>query len=375
MNTEEVEKLLKKYLDNTCSEEERALLETWYLKEQLQPTGLLSREELQADLSAISEGLPLNRSLPERPSYHLRRLYPVAAAAAVLIVCSLGLYNYMKPKPVVTATTTAAIRPGSNKAFLTLSDGSRIALTAANNGTIANQAGVSVTKTANGQLVYTISEADLSTGRDMYNTIETPKGGQFQVNLPDGTKVWLNAASSLRYPVSFSGQQRKVELTGEGYFEVAKNKSKPFTVSAENQEVKVLGTHFNINAYKDEKGIRTTLLEGRVSVNTTSAQRILTPGQQSLFAGNSLSIKNVDTDISVAWKNGQFMFNYENLQGIMRQVSRWYNVEIVYKKMPSETKLFWGSISRFENVSEVLHVLELTKTVKFKIEGRRIIVM
>lgn len=372
MEKEDIEKLLQEYIKGTCSDAEKALLESWYIQQNaVEP---ISVEALKADLKSIGAGLPLYK--PAAKISLFKRIFTprIAAAAMLILTLSAGLFFYINNNQVVTPESSE-ILPGGNKAVLTLSNGEKISLTDAADGNIANQANVSITKTADGQLIYTIHDSKDTSLPPKYNTVETPNGGQFHIVLPDGTKVWLNAASSLRFPTYFAGKERKVELTGEGYFEVSKNQKMPFLVKTNKQDVEVLGTHFNVNAYADEEVIKTTLIEGSVKVKTSFATQILRPGQQSLLDGNSLSVAEVDTDVATAWKNGQFMFNDEHIEAIMRQISRWYNVDIEFLHKPSESKIFWGTISRFENVSQVLEILELTKSVKFKIEGRRIIVM
>jgi len=370
MEKEEIKSLFKKYAEGKCTEEEKAILESWYLRADFKtPIGV---DDLEADLKEVDGRLPLYKPVRERTL--VRKIFNprIAAAAVVLIALSVVLFlnNRTEPSPASTE-----ILPGGNKALLTLGNGQKISLSDAANGNIANQANVSITKTANGELIYTIQNMGDRSLPPTYNTVETPKGGQFQVVLPDGTKVWLNAASSLRFPTYFSGTDRKVELTGEGYFEVAKNKEMPFIVKTDGQQTEVLGTHFNINSYTDEGATRTTLLEGSVRVRTPTAMQLLKPGQQALLKGGVLKVGDVDIEVATAWKNGQFMFNDEHIEAIMRQISRWYNVEIEFAHQPSDTKLFWGTISRFENVGQVLEILEMTKSVKFKIEGRRIIVL
>src|SRR5690606_467261 len=199
-------------------------------------------------------------------------------------------------------------------------------------GRLAELDGITVTKTANGQLVYEISEAQ-NKSEITYNTIETPNGGQYQVRLPDCTAVWLNAGSRLTYPTSFaSSDNRRVELLGEGYFEVAKDSKRPFIVVAEQQEVEVLGTHFNVNAYADEGNIKTTLLEGSVKVgSSTQGTKMLKPGQQAINSKGNLEVKSVNTDYAVAWKDGYFRFNDKSLDMGLREIARWYDVEIVYE--------------------------------------------
>jgi len=272
------------------------------------------------------------------------------------------------------------ILPGGNNAVLTLANGKSINLNQAANGKLRVTAGITVTKQQDGQLVYTVQNND---GKGEYsnelNTVTTPKGGQYQINLPDGTKVWLNAATSLQFPVSFEAvRKREVTLIGEAYFEVAKN-SKPFVVATQNQQVSVLGTHFSVNSYPNENTTKTTLLEGSVVVSLTginASERRLKPNQQSVILNGTLKVKEVDAEEAIDWKNGYFIFNNESLESIMRKVSRWYDVDITVsadeKLMQKE---FSGTVSRFSEVGDVLEMLELTDGVHFKVKERRIIIM
>lgn len=315
-----------------------------------------------------------------------------AVAAAVIVMLGTGTFlllnnkrekeiakvNPYKPKPI-------DIAPGGNKAVLTLADGSQIILDSAANGNLASQGNTNVIKLDNGQLTYNGSGSPLGDGGEvLYNTISTPRGGQYQLVLADGTKVWLNAASSLRFPASFTGGERKVELKGEGYFEVAKNTSMPFKVNvAGKEEVEVLGTHFNINSYVDETIINTTLLEGKVKVISvinselkTQNSQLLSPGQQAqLTATGQIFInKSPAIDEVMAWKNGKFQFGESaDIATIMRQIARWYDVEVEYKG--TVTEHIGGTISRDVKVSKVLEMLEMTGSVKFQMSGRKVIVM
>ena len=259
-----------------------------------------------------------------------------------------------------------------NKAILTLSDGSTIILDDAKNGQVAQQGGTQIAKLANGQLVY--NALDGKPAEVVFNTLTTPRGGQFKLTLPDGSEVWLNASSSIKYPTAFIGNERKVEISGEAYFEIVHNAAKPFKVSVNGMEVKVLGTHFNINAYNDEASVKTTLLEGSISLTKADAATTLKPGQQAQLGngGNIKVIDNVDIDQVVAWKNGYFSFNRADLQTVMRQIARWYDVDISYEgKIPE--RQFGGKIDRNSNASEVLKILEESK-VHFRIEEKKIIV-
>ncbi|TCC92530.1 DUF4974 domain-containing protein [Pedobacter hiemivivus] len=321
----------------------------------------------------------------------------IAAAALVLMTLSVGLFFYLDDKAIgLSDFATHDVKPGGNNAVLTLANGRKIELTDAAAGKIAEQSGLSIKKTADGQIVYEVSSRVKAMGKEeiTYNTIETPKGGQYQVHLPDGTRVWLNASSSLKFPTDFTGSDKRVvELKGEGYFEVAKayavvkgrrdEKRMPFLVRTNDQELEVLGTHFNVSNYADDAETRTTLIEGAVKVKRISTGAnddvvktgiILKPGQQALLKAAQLNVKNVDTDAEVAWKNGYFIFKDEEMRSIMRKIARWYDVEVVFSK-DFHNRSFEGSISRFKNVSEVLRKFELTGDIHFKMEERRIIVM
>ncbi len=298
-----------------------------------------------------------------------------AAAAAVLVVFSFTAYlSLNKKKEHVFASDVA---PGKNKAILTLADGRKISLSDAANGDLIEQAGISISKTANGQLVYHVEKSAGVIDDSKVNTISTPNGGEWEIRLPDGSVVWLNAASSLQYALNIgSSKQRKVELTGEAYFEVAKDKAHPFIVKTSKQELEVLGTHFNINSYANENVTRTTLLEGSVRVSDLNSTDmfVLKPGEQSVLSNNGIAIKNANTDEAIAWKNGYFMFDNEKQESILRKIARWYNVEIEYADPEAKDVMYYGTVSRFEKISKVLRKFEQTGEVRFDIKGNKIIV-
>ncbi|UKT65953.1 FecR family protein [Pedobacter mucosus] len=326
--------------------------------------------------------LTMNEKASKPTDSRSKLWWTFSAAASLLIISTIALLFYKGEKPavphIVNVKPAQELIPGGNKAILTLANGKKIILDGKNNGIIASQTGITISKTSNGQLIYQLSKvADQSVDQDAYNTIEVPKGGQYQVTMADGTKVWLNAMSSLKYPLNFKANERKIELDGEGYFEVAKNPKAPFRVQTRNQVVEVLGTHFNINAYRNEKAIRTTLLEGSVKVQSSGNGKtvLLSPGEQASLTDNLLGVKEIDVELAVAWKNGNFMFNKDNLENIMRQLARWYDVEIIYANEKVKNNLLSGTTSRFENASQVFDILELTGLVHFKVEGRRVIVM
>ncbi|HEY0612173.1 MAG TPA: FecR domain-containing protein, partial [Chitinophaga sp.] len=276
--------------------------------------------------------------------------------------------------PLATsALTRPDAMPGGNKAQLTLADGAIVELDSSRTGSLPAQGNVSVLARP-GQLVYnkTASQVPASVS---YNILRTPKGGQYQLVLPDGTKVWLNAASSLRFPTQFTETTRSVDLTGEAYFEVAKNAAQPFHVKVEGMDITVLGTSFNIMAYTDENTIKTTLLEGAVKVTKGNEERLLHPGQQSqLEAGSSIKvINNADIELAVAWKNGFTSFRSADIRTIMRQVMRWYNIEVEYEgEIPQ--RVFTGDIPRDARLSELLQLLEVSK-IHFKMNNDRLVVM
>jgi ferric-dicitrate binding protein FerR (iron transport regulator) len=304
-------------------------------------------------------------------------------AAATLLALSAGtwlLFHHYSQRSVASTVPLPAqpggdVLPGSNRATLTLADNTTINLDDAKNGVLGQQGNTQLVKNKDGQLTYhTISTSPLA-----YNLLTTPRGGQYQLLLPDGSKVWLNAASSLKYPTCFSGKERVVELQGEAYFEIAHNASMPFKVAVLLQkgqapaEIEVLGTHFNVKAYADEPAVRTTLLEGAVRVHRGDATQALQPGQEANWSGNSgIRVATADVEEAVAWKNGLFKFNGATIGDVMRQLSRWYDVEVVYTNgVPAD--LFQGEMYRNANVSRVLKVLGASG-VHFTVEGKKILV-
>ncbi|HTN36691.1 MAG TPA: FecR domain-containing protein [Arachidicoccus sp.] len=383
-NISRLEALAEKWLLGTITPEEAQEYADWYNEQQDNPI------DIPADF-AISEKQHRDRILgkihlsgsevPEIISKKSRRLYYGAAAAAIILIfLGITFYNAVfkgtDSNAVKTANanpTDSIIVPGGNKAILRLADGTLINLQQSKDGLLASQGNSSVVKTEQGQLVYHAQNG--KTTFPSQNLISIPRGGKFAITLADGTKVWLNAASSLSYPCVFEGNQREVTLTGEAYFEVAHDPAHPFIVRCKGQAVKVLGTHFNINAYEDEATVRTTLLEGKVNVSTSARHesKFLLPGQQSVLSGSNLSIKKVNTAFATAWQKGNFMFDREDIQSIMREIARWYDVQITFDgDIPQDE--FAGTVSRFKNVTDVLQILQLTGKVHFRIKGRSIIV-
>jgi transmembrane sensor len=312
----------------------------------------------------------------------VRRLWPriaVAAAVATLIF-GAGLFYYSNQNVKTdqpAAVVAGDVAPGKVGATLTLASGRKIVLSEAVDGELAKEAGVLISKSKDGKLVYELVEG--SGDANKINVLSTSRGETYDLRLPDGSLVALNAASSLSYPANFTrNKERRVELTGEGYFEVAKDKLHPFVVSTAGQEVEVLGTHFNVNAYSDEAAVTTTLLEGSVKVHASaetglSASAVLKPGEQSSLDDNTIKVASIDTELAVAWKNNNFMFEASDIKSVMRVVERWYNVEVKYEgALPTEK--FGGAVSRFDNISSVLKILESTGGAHFKVEGRTVTV-
>lgn len=393
---EHAQKLLGKYKLGTCTPEEAALINNWYAAEAVKqqipegPADPLEEEQLIWErikaASLVSHTLEREVKVIRLPGFNKW----IGIAASLILLLSIGVYSYRQQhshEARMERLRANDIKPGGKKAILTLASGKKIVLTDALDGTLATEGGVKITKTADGQLEYTVSAAEA--GKEgQYNTIETPKGGQYLIHLPDGTSVWLNAMSSLTFPTVFTGNRRLVRLKGEGYFEVAKlnmeeGKKMPFAVVTDQQTVFVFGTHFNVNSYADEGRTKTTLLEGSVSVSSlehgqdpkTMIKMVkLNPGQQAEFSNGRLKVQPADVEEAIAWKNGKFKFTNENIESLMRKVSRWYDVDVEYRGDISKEG-FGGQVSSSRNVSEVLEVLQLTGLVYFEIEGRRIIVL
>ena len=384
MERTDIIKLLKRYSSGKCTGEEIGLVETFYMNYVENDVSDLTDEQVEILLNPDPSKI--------RKSIYSSTLKQIGIAASIMfVVVVLALFTILKNRTDQNIIAKARdIAPGKTGATLTLANGKKIILSEISNEKLAQEAGVKITKTAGGELLYELSNSSSTiknrSNELRFNTLSTAKGEQYKIRLPDSSIVWLNAASSLKYPTSFSSlKERRVELMGEAYFQVAKDKNHPFYVSSQGQEVKVLGTRFNVNSYEDEPAIKTTLLEGSVNINTISdpgnskpsknkSGAILNPGQQAQVTENHISvIKDVDLDDVIAWKDGYFIFN-ENLKSIMNRIGRWYNVEVVYETVPDPNHNFQGKISRTRNISEVLEIMEYQGIVHFKIEGRRVIV-
>ncbi|WP_406825528.1 FecR family protein [Pedobacter sp. KACC 23697] len=332
---------------------------------------LASKIEMRLDALAVAN-----------TSYWKRSAFKLMATAAVLaLICSFIFLYYVhlngnKHTTLSTKTTIPHAKPiygGSDKVMLILSNGKRIDVNNFTKGQLAVENGYSIEKQSNGLLKYRKINTTAALASGNSNTIVTPRGGQYCVNLPDGSKVWMNAESKLTYPVVFSGNIRKIALQGEAYFEVAHNPKKPFIVDFQGSNVKVLGTHFNICAYGDGETPKTTLLQGSVEVSTGDRKKIILPGQQAI-SNKDISIVHVDTNHVMGWKNGNFSFEHERISTVMGKISRWYDVDIKYQGEVTQEE-FIGSIPKSKNLEEVLHRLELTGLLHFKIKGRSVTIM
>ncbi|SDE87492.1 FecR family protein [Mucilaginibacter pineti] len=298
-------------------------------------------------------------------------------AASITLLIGTFLFFYFEKQDHLN--DKAALKPnpqyipaGTNQAILTLAGGKKVILNKSANGIIATQGNIQVKNAKDGKLIYSETGQINGSTSVEYNTIETPRAGKYKVQLPDGTNVWLNAASSLHYPIAFNGKTRDVMLTGEAYFEVAKDKHKPFTVTSSGQTVTVLGTHFNINAYKDESNINTTLLEGSVRVNANDKQALLKPGEQSILSGETIKVSKANTHLATAWKDGQMAFVHTDLKSVLRQISRWYNVDVEYVGKVPDISIS-GDASMDADLSIMLKMLQFYN-VHFVQQGRKLII-
>jgi transmembrane sensor len=407
-----LEYLLNRYANKTCTAEEKE-----ELMRLLQESG--NDEAVQQLIDKMLEERPVTHAMPgktaqavlqaifeadETPVVQMettpvRRLSfgRIAAAASVLLLLTAaGWYLLSRSSSsVTTAAVMSDVAPGGNKALLTLADGSTIVLDNAANGVVAQEGNAAIVKLKNGQLMYKTADGkpEAASTELTYNTLSTPKGGEYKIVLPDGSQVWLNAESSITYPTAFDAKERKVQVTGEAYFEVAKlvtvkdKKRVPFLVDIKNRktggnmgQVQVLGTHFNINAYDDEKLVKTTLLEGKVKMSqlakNTKQEVTLDPGEQAVLTNDSrLTVReHVDVNNVMAWRNGVFHFENADIQTVMRQLSRWYDVEVVYKRDIEKDDPMFVEVKRNTNLSDVLKALNLAGGAKFSIEDKKIIV-
>ena len=407
MNQEKAIELLEKFATGNLGLEEEVMLHDWIESADRESIeAVMEKYEGIAINAATNEADPLlflrikekiaEIDLKESDILHpsplhkkfekakVRRLFPWRSVAAAILIIMAGTGGYFafkdkKRENEIVKTTAQDIKaPISNKAVITLANGKQIVLDSAGNGTLAMQGNVTLVKKDNGQIEYSASGSSLSGVG--YNTLTNPRGSKvINLTLSDGSRVWLNAESSLRYPAAFSGKERTVSITGEAYFEVRHDPTRPFIVRKGDMQVKVLGTHFNVNAYDDETQMKITLLEGAVKVSLGSSGKMIKPGEQAQIKNHNNSlppeiiIRAVDVDEEVAWKNGLFYFNKVDLQTVLRQLTKWYDVDVAYQgNIPKQT--FGGDMERTLSLSQVLKILEKSE-VHFKIDGKKIIVM
>jgi transmembrane sensor len=388
--------LIERFYNKTISEAEHAELLSLLAKDEhartarkffkevldrqpkdLQHFGAQQSNELLQAIIKKKEPQPVVRWLP---------VLKWVAAACLLTVLGIWMWKPAYKEDVKTIVETKPalpdLSPGSkNKAVLILADNSKIELDSTGAGILSQQGDAQVTKNASGQIIYK-ENASTGSAEPIYNILQIPNGGEYQLVLSDGSRVWLNSASTIKFPVHFTGSTREVEISGEAYFEIAKNKERPFKVYFNGSAVEVLGTHFNVNAYDNEVTQAVTLLEGSVKVSKASHEVLIKPGQQATFAQSSqISVKNVTAEDAIAWKNGYFIFVDEDIKSIMRKLSRWYDFKVEYQGNV-EDEHFAGMISRFRNISEVLKMFETTGTIQFKIipgdasgKGKKVVVI
>ncbi|MHA4893307.1 FecR family protein [Pedobacter sp. PWIIR3] len=377
MENSEITSLLDRYNKGTATEKEKAIVEEWYLSIPYEAEAPSNKQILESKYKnweiVESKTLPgKSKAISMWP-----RVATIAAAVTAIAICIYFFKPTRVPELVSGPQYSNDIAPGKQGATLTLANGKTIKLTDAANGKLAEQSGVTITKTAEGKLIYDIDSLSLrGTKQSQYNTLSTANGETYDLTLPDGTLVSLNAASSLSYPANFSAlKERRVKLTGEGYFQVAKDKAHPFIVKTSSQEVEVLGTHFNINSYVDEPSIATTLLEGSVKVTAGNFSQIIKPGEQVINNGKDIKVEKVDTESIIAWKEGDFDLNRVEFKTAMRKIARWYDVEVIYEMPVPDNVKAGGWISRSRKLSAVLKAMESAGSIKFRLEGRKLYVI
>lgn len=379
-NAERIGYLIASFLKGTLTLPERSELDQWILaseKNELLFDELTNPENIQRTLEwykSLDEE-KARRNIAQkiafkRPGRKTISLSFVAVAASVLLIVGVAAFYFFSKRelannPVQTVAKTNDILPGRDQAVLTLSGGKKIILDSTAPASLESGS----IKIGSGTISYEQLPSELPTE----NLLTVPRGGQYKVILSDGTSVWLNAGSSLQYPTAFSGKERRVVLSGEGYFEVTKNKEKPFIVESAGNTIRVLGTHFNVNGYGDENVFTATLLEGSIQLSSGSHSKILNPGEQAEVSQNDIDVHPVDATAAIAWKNGAFLFRNTPLHSIVNQLARWYDLDVVYGD-PVDKHLN-ASIERNVPLSKVLHYLEQTGEVHFKTEGRKLIVM
>ncbi len=411
MSDKELTELVKRFFNEELTQAEREKLSIWIQEsgsdleikkkmeqawEEFTPKQTLPDSKSSSLLKAIFQKITASSNIKHgRPHFKQEnfsgksiklvrnKFYRWGAAASIILLLSFPLYYWMtenEESDIVSENIEQDIAPPKTlDAVLTLGNGEQIVLNDQSaSGLLAKEGEINISRHADGEIEYQSTDTDKHEVEVSYHTITVPKGSKtLQLELSDGTKVWMNSASILRYPNFFVGNERKVEITGEAYFEVAKNDDMPFIVNVNSRaNIKVLGTHFNVNAYEDESRIKTTLLEGSIKILSlsTNLELMINPGEQAtLDAQNNLNVETVDISESIAWKNGFFDFNNADIQTVMRSLARWYDLEIQYKKLIKER--FYIKISRDTNISSVFEILQKTGAVNFRIEGKKITII
>ena len=380
--------ILRRYRRGTASSDEVQFIEQYCRlydmeSEDAVPKDADERRQLK---QAIKQGIWERIYAAESDENRVKKMFPrfFTIAAAIILILGSGLLLYMNlyRKSGNSLVLNGGhpyhndVKPGGTKAVLTLAGGRKIVLDNAPDGSLATQGSVDVVKRDSGALVYKSSSTHVQ-AKPVFNQMYIPLGGEFKIVLADGTKVWLNAGTTLTYPTAFTGKERHVFLDGEAYFEVAKDTKVPFVVTVDSERIQVLGTSFNVQAYHNDPAVKTTLVDGAVKVLTSAGNRVLNPGEQARFDAKAahLQVAKVNVDEALAWKNGLFEFNRSNIKTIMREVERWYNVAVQYQATDLDKKDFTGVVSRYSNVSKLLNRLEMTGVVHFNVEGRVITVM
>lgn len=374
MNEEEIRELLKRYRQGNCTEQEKESVELWFditsKQSDWQWKNPAQKESTRAN---ILKGI---KEVTQQRKQEKLRIWPyISVAASLLILLFAGWYFYFSNQKQLSQQPfhQIAVAPGSKQAMLTLSDGSSVMVDDAANGVVASDGSSRVLKNGDGTLEYQSENNQVKpAGR---NTLAVPRGGTFQITMSDGTKAWINSATTITYPAGNADSERLVELTGEAYFEVAKDKKRPFKVMSNGTEILVTGTHFNVSAYDDDQKVTTTLAEGAVIVSNKGHQRALIPGQQSVSsASGDITFGKVDVESALAWKEGYFVFEDQDLKSVMKMVSRWYDVEIEYQGAIPDNK-FGGTFSKSKGLDGLLNYLQQLSNIQFKQQGKKIIIM
>ncbi|WP_336835737.1 MULTISPECIES: FecR family protein [Sphingobacterium] len=375
-DSKHIKLLFERYLNNHASREETAELFQYFQdtnnKEALEQ--MIENQLESRDKEELIDKMILDRVFgkidlgTEPQNITSPTWYKITGVAAAIILIISISYLFLN-RSTYNDHTATIIEPGRDKATLVLSSGKTIVLEDVANGKLTEELGTTIEKTEKGGINYKIEgNTDV---RIAMNLLNVPKGGQFQITLSDGTKVWLNSNSSLKYPSAFSASERRVELTGEAYFEVSKNKQKPFIVETSLQKVEVLGTKFNINAYDDESSTQTSLAEGSVRVSCKNNTTLLKPGQQSTLTDQNIAVRSINLDQVLDWKNGDFNFSNNNLKEIMRKISRWYNIEVIFEG-PISQETYVAQISRKKRLNDVLRALQLSGSIKYSIRNNKL---